>query len=110
MTRRASGPHADSGPLPSIRIDKWLWYARVFKSRTQATAFVSKGKVRVNRQRVTKPGAAIRVGDVLTFVRHHDVRIYQVAALGERRGPAVEAQSLYEDLVILEDHSEPGGN
>ena len=112
MTRRshAPSPDADSGsdPLPSIRIDKWLWYTRVFKSRTQATAFVAKGKVRVNRQRVTKPGASIRVGDVLTFVRSHEVRIYKVAALGARCGPAPEAQALYEDLVTLDNHSEHG--
>jgi ribosome-associated heat shock protein Hsp15 len=106
MTRRATGP----APLPSIRIDKWLWYARVFKSRTQATTFVSKGKVRVNRQRVTKPGAPVRIGDVLTFVRNQGVRIYRVAALGERRGTAPEAQALYEDLVSLDDHGNSGEN
>ena len=83
----------------SIRVDKWLWYARAFKSRTQAAAFVSGGKVRVNRQKITKPGTAIHIGDVLTFVRGRDVRVYRVLALGTRRGPAVEAQLLYENIV-----------
>ena len=64
-------------PPASIRIDKWLWYARVFKTRTLASGFVAKGKVRVNKQKVNKPGAAIRVGDVLTFVRGRNVRVYK---------------------------------
>jgi ribosome-associated heat shock protein Hsp15 len=86
-------------PASTVRIDRWLWYCRAFRTRTIAAEFVSKGKVRVNRQKISKPGTAIRVGDVLTFVRSRDVSIYKVLDLGCRRGPAVEAQLLYENLA-----------
>lgn len=80
------------------RIDKWLWYARFLKTRTAATKFVTTGKVRVNKTRVTKPGQAVAVGDILTFTLYHRLRIVQVMAPGARRGPADEARTLYEDL------------
>ena len=82
----------------AIRIDKWLWYARFFKSRTLASRLVSEGHVRVNRERVTKSHGAIRPGDVLTFPQGREIRVVRVLDCGERRGPAVEAQTLYEDL------------
>jgi len=82
----------------AIRIDKWLWYARFFKTRTLATRLVSEGHVRVNRERVTKSHGAIRPGDVLTFPQGKDIRVVKVLGCGDRRGPAVEAQMLYEDL------------
>jgi len=81
-----------------LRIDKWLWYARFFKSRTLATEAVSSGKVRVNRQPVRKPGHSVQPGDVLTFQQGRLVRVIEVVALGARRGPASEAQGLYRDL------------
>ena len=82
----------------AIRIDKWLWYARFFKSRTLASRLVSEGHVRVNRERVTKSHGAIRPGDVLTFPQGREIRVVRVLDCGERRGPAPEAQALYEDL------------
>ncbi|MDA0219775.1 MAG: RNA-binding S4 domain-containing protein [Proteobacteria bacterium] len=82
----------------AIRIDKWLWYARFFKSRTLATRLVSEGHVRVNRERVTKSHGAVRPGDVLTFPQGREIRVVKVLDCGERRGPATEAQALYEDL------------
>lgn len=81
-----------------LRLDKWLWYARFFKSRTLAADAVTGGKVRVNRQPVRKPGHTIRPGDVLTFAQHRQIRVIEVVALGTRRGPAPEAQGLYTDL------------
>ncbi len=81
-----------------LRLDKWLWYARFFKSRTLAAEAVTGGKVRVNRQPVRKPGFGVRPGDVLTFAQHRHVRVIEVLALGIRRGPAPEAQGLYRDL------------
>ncbi len=80
------------------RIDKWLWYARFFKTRTGASKYVAAGKVRVNRTRFTKPGHAVCPGDVLTFTLHHRPRVVEVLAPGTRRGPADEARTLYEDL------------
>lgn len=80
------------------RLDKWLWFARLLKSRTMAAGLVSDGRVRVNRQRVDKPSHALHVGDVVTATVHRRVVVAKVLALGQRRGPAVEARLLYEDL------------
>lgn len=85
-------------PLPSIRIDKWLWQARFFKTRGLAASAVSSGAVRVNSTRVTKPAAPVRPGDGLSFVQGTRVRVIRVRALGDRRGPAPEARLLYHDL------------
>lgn len=81
----------------TIRLDKWLWYARFFKSRGLAADFVSGGAVRVNAVRVTKPAAQIRVGDGLSFALGGRVRVLRVLDLGQRRGPATEARLLYDD-------------
>lgn len=80
------------------RIDKWLWHARFFKTRTLAAKVVEGGHCRINRERVRKPGHAVKPGDVLTFAQGHDIRVIEVSALGERRGPAPEARQLYKDL------------
>jgi len=82
----------------SQRIDKWLWYARFFKTRTAATKFVAAGKVRVNKTRITKAGQSVQVGDILTFTLHRRLRIVEIVGAGTRRGPAPEARTLYEDL------------
>jgi len=81
-----------------IRLDKWLWHARFFKTRGLSAKVVSGGHVRVNSTRVSKPAHAVGAGDVLTFPQARDVRVIRVLAIGERRGPATEARSLYEDL------------
>jgi ribosome-associated heat shock protein Hsp15 len=81
------------------RIDKFLWYTRFFKSRTLAAAVVSKGRVRINGERCEKPSAAVKLGDVLTFPAGPRVRVIKVLSAGERRGPASEARTLYEDLT-----------
>lgn len=88
---------------PTQRIDKWLWYARFIKTRTAAARLVTTGKVRVNKSRITKPGHALSVGDILTFTLNHNVRIVRVEAPGTRRGPAPEAQTLYHDLTPVPD-------
>ncbi len=84
--------------MDKLRLDKWLWQARFFKTRTLAAKQVSGGLVRVNGQRVAKPAFAIGFGDVLTFAQSRQIRIVRVEALGTRRGPASEAQALYTDL------------
>ncbi len=81
----------------SVRLDKWLWWARFFKTRTLAAKVVSSG-VRVNGVRTDKPKTLVRPGDTLTFAQNRDVRVIRVEELGVRRGPAAEAQALYEDL------------
>ena len=79
-----------------IRIDKWLWYARFYRSRPLAQQAASSGLIRLNGHRVLKPSAGIGLGDVLTLPRGRQVVAVRVAALGTRRGPASEAQTLYE--------------
>ncbi len=81
------------------RLDKWLWFVRVIKTRTLAAGLVTSGKVRVNRQRVEKPSQAVRPGDVVTVTARGHVRILKVLAPGARRGPPAEARLLYEDLT-----------
>ena len=80
------------------RLDKWLWFARVMKSRTLAAKLVGEGHVRVNGVRTDTPAKAIGIGDVLTIALERDVRVLKVAAPGVRRGPFPEAQTLYQDL------------
>lgn len=82
----------------TLRLDKWLWYARLCKTRTQATALCRSGSVRVNRTPVRKPNHALRPGDVLTFPLGRRIWVVRVVELGTRRGPFSEAQTLYEDL------------
>lgn len=93
---RSPGPAPDPGGAQ--RLDKWLWFARVVKTRSLATALVQSGKVRVNRIRTDKPSHTIRPGDVITVTAHSRVRVLKVLATGERRGPATEARELYEEL------------
>jgi ribosome-associated heat shock protein Hsp15 len=81
----------------SIRIDKWLWHARFFKSRGLAADLVKSGRLRVEGTPVSKPSRAIAAGVVLTFPKEDEVRVVKVLGLGVRRGPAPEAQALYED-------------
>ena len=80
------------------RLDKWLWYARLIKSRTQAASVVADGKVRINRARVTKPSQTVRPGDGITLALQGRLHVLKVLAPGERRGPPVEARTLYEPL------------
>ncbi len=82
-----------------LRIDKWLWHARFFKTRGLAAKVATGGHVRVNGARIAKASAAVGPGDVLTFPQARAVRVVKVVALGARRGPAPEAQGLYEDLA-----------
>ncbi|MGO9483011.1 MAG: RNA-binding S4 domain-containing protein [Rhodomicrobium sp.] len=81
------------------RLDKWLWYARIVKSRSLAAKLIEAGCIRVNRQRVTKASAAVKCGDVLTATLDGRVRVIEVRGLGERRAPASEAQTLYSELL-----------
>lgn len=81
------------------RIDKFLWFARFFKSRTLAASIVTDGRVRINGERCEKASTIVKVGDVLTFPAGPRVRVIKVVAGGTRRGPPSEAQALYEDMT-----------
>jgi ribosome-associated heat shock protein Hsp15 len=88
-----------AGASESLRVDKWLWHARFFKSRSLATAMVSANRLRINEALVSKPHYQARPGDVLTFPQGHNIRVIRIEAISKRRGPAVEAQTLYTDLA-----------
>ena len=81
-----------------LRLDKWLWHGRFFKTRSLAASVVSQHGVRVNGTRTLKRSHMVVAGDVLTFAQGSNVRVIRIEALGTRRGPAPEAQTLYTDL------------
>ncbi|GHD41978.1 RNA-binding protein S4 [Thalassobaculum fulvum] len=92
----------------SQRLDKWLWCARFFKSRSLANALLAAGRLRLSGTVVGKAHQKVKVGDVLTFPQGPHVRVVKVLALAVRRGPAPEAQGLYEDLApVPERRPEP---
>jgi ribosome-associated heat shock protein Hsp15 len=95
--------------IEKIRLDKWLWYARFFKSRSLSSKFCHAGKVRVNGNIISKSHCTIIIGDTLTFTVGDKVRVVRVEQLGLRRGPAIEAKKLYLDLTP-EFHSSKGIN
>lgn len=90
----------EDGRPEAQRLDKWLWYARVTKTRTLAATLVQNGKVRVNRERTLKPRQQVKADDVVTIAVHGRVRVLRVLAPGERRGPAKEAVELYEEISL----------
>jgi ribosome-associated heat shock protein Hsp15 len=93
MTDPATGGHG-----PGQRLDKFLWAARFLKSRSLAAALCAEKRVRVSGRLVDKAHTLVRVGDVLTFPLGSRIRVVRILALPTRRGPADEAQALYEDL------------
>jgi ribosome-associated heat shock protein Hsp15 len=94
---------ATEGATGSLRIDKWLWHARFFKTRSLAAEVANGGKIRLGegetRVRVGKAAQTVKPGDVVTFPKGTGLKIVRVVDLGTRRGPAPEAQALYEDLT-----------
>ena len=85
-----------------MRLDKWLWHARFFKSRNLATQFANSAMVRINGHKTQRASRNVRVGDVLTFALHNHIRVIEIVALGKRRGPATEAMTLYLDRAPLQ--------
>ena len=81
------------------RIDKWLWHARVVRTRSAASSLVSGGLVRLNGARIDAPSRAVRPGDVVTVALDRIVRVLKVLGYAERRGAAPLARGLYEDLT-----------
>jgi len=83
---------------PSLRVDKWLWHARFFKTRALCSALIKGGSLRLNENRIAKPAMAVKPGDMLSFPQAKQLRVVKVLGIGIRRGPAPEAQLLYQDL------------
>lgn len=84
-------------PGERLRIDKWLWHARMAKSRTLAGKLVEAGRVRLNGRRIDGADRLVQPGDILTLGLPQATLVLQISALGERRGPASEARLLYVD-------------
>lgn len=82
----------------SQRVDKWLWHARIVKTRTLAAETVEAGKIRRNRERLTKAADLVRIGDVLTITLPSRVLVLRVTGHAERRGSADEVTHLYEAI------------
>lgn len=81
------------------RIDKWLFFARIAKSRTLAGKFAAGGQIRINREKIDQPSVLVKEGDVLTITLERRILVIRVLGCGHRRGPAPEAQLLYEDIT-----------
>ncbi len=94
--------------LLTRRVDQWLFFSRLIKSRSLAGRLVTTGKVRQNKEKLVKPSQTVKVGDVITAMINQRLRVIQVEALGHRRGPASEAQLLYTDLTPKEEKGDKG--
>jgi ribosome-associated heat shock protein Hsp15 len=100
--RTPAGSIADDGVLAAAaerqRVDRWLWHARLVRTRGAAAALADAGYVRVNGARVEGPSRLVRMGDVITVALDRRVRVLKVRAFAARRGPAAAAANLYEEL------------
>jgi ribosome-associated heat shock protein Hsp15 len=85
--------------LDRQRIDKWLWHARMVRTRSDAAKLTEAGFVRLNGRRVTAPSQPVRIGDVVTLALDRTVKVIEVAGFCERRGAAPTARALYRDLT-----------
>jgi ribosome-associated heat shock protein Hsp15 len=98
------------------RIDRWLWNARIVRTRVLAARLAASGHVRLNGQRIDAPGRALRVGDVLTIALPSRVKVLRITAFAERRGGPMQAKQLYDDLspptepaaMLAEPRRDPG--
>jgi len=85
-------------PIKSQRIDKWLWHARVTKTRSLAQKLVSGGKIRVDRDKITSSSSKVVAGQVLTITLAQEVKVLEIADFADKRGPYATACLLYHDL------------
>lgn len=88
-----------------LRLDKFLWFARIVKTRALAQEIAEKGRLRLNGRPIDRAHAPVRVGDMLSFAQRGEVRVLRVEALPSRRGPPAEARCLYSELTRA-----PGGD
>jgi ribosome-associated heat shock protein Hsp15 len=94
--------------LDRQRIDKWLWHARVVRTRQAAAALAASGHVRINAQRIDAASRAVRPGDVVTVALDRSVRVLKVVGFAERRGSADDARVICEDLAPAPDRPPRG--
>jgi ribosome-associated heat shock protein Hsp15 len=87
-----------------LRLDKFLWFARIVKTRAAAQALAEQGRLRLNGRVIDRSHAAVQIGDVLSFAVHSRVRVLRIEALPARRGPPAEARALYREMP----EAEPG--
>lgn len=80
------------------RLDKWLWFARIVKTRSLAAKLVTEGRIRLNAVRIETPAKSVGPGDVLTIALEREVKVLRILGSADRRGPYSEARLLYEDL------------
>ena len=97
-TRFSDKDHA-SAQNGRQRIDKWLWHARVVRTRSDAAALADAGHVRLNGKRITSNSQAVRSGDVVTLALDRSVRVLKVEGFCDRRGAAPAARTLYRELT-----------
>ena len=98
---RPSHPNAEDAtdPVGTQRLDKWLWFARVVRTRTASAELVSRGKVQINGVKITKPGHVVKLDEVVTVILQEKLRLLRVAGFAERRGNAEAAATLFVDLT-----------
>ena len=82
----------------SLRLDKFLWFARIVKTRALAQALAEQGRIRIAGRVVDRAHAPVRIGDVLSFAQRGAVRVLRIEALPARRGPPAEARALYSEI------------
>ena len=92
----------------SLRLDKFLWFARIVKTRALAQRMAEEGRIRIGGRVIDRAHAAIRVGDVMSFAQRGAIRVLKVEALPARRGPPAEARALYSDVGEAEPRAESG--
>ncbi|MES3096858.1 MULTISPECIES: RNA-binding S4 domain-containing protein [Sphingomonas] len=83
----------------AMRIDRFLWFVRLAKTRSAAQAIAEKGHLRIDGRAIDRAHCPVRIGNVLTFAANDRVRVIRIEALPTRRGPAPEAQACYQDLI-----------
>jgi ribosome-associated heat shock protein Hsp15 len=102
LSRAPRTPDHDGGAanqrVEKQRLDKYLWFARMARTRGAASDLVTGGHVRLNGRKIDQPSRAVAIGDVLTVSLSRDVRVLRVLAFAERRGPYEDARKLYDDL------------
>lgn len=101
----AATPASDRPATAGQRLDQWLWFTRLAKSRTLAQALIERNKIRVNSIKADKPSLWLKPGDVVTLSLGPIVRVVEVVSVGVRRGPALEAARLFRELTPAPDRT-----
>jgi ribosome-associated heat shock protein Hsp15 len=94
----------------SLRLDKFLWFARIVKTRGLAQQLAEDGRIRLSGRVIDRSHAPVKVGDVLSFAQRGQVRVIKVEAIPARRGPPAEARAFYSEVPETPLTSEPGGD